>query len=257
MIETELRLPDSMMLTIEKLVCATVVWLYIRAGASRSVANSILRAIRCIITIVFTLLVTALAIQGVTLKVPIVGIPHDIRTAYSRHFSAPKCKRLVCCPECFMIFTCPEKDIPKTCPWKPSRRARACGANLWKQQRTRKGVKMVPACKYTIQMFEPWLKFFSGRKEIDDALHETYRKQTEQPPTSDTEIFDVQDSPAFRNLFQDQPSPYNLIFGIYIDWFSVFKMKIAGELITERERSPLTYFYRENCFMRHHLSVLS
>ncbi len=49
------------------------------------------------------------------------------------------------------------------------------------------------------------------------------------PPAIGSEIRDVQDSPAFRNLFHDQPNPYNLIFGIYIDFYSVFKMKIAGE----------------------------
>ncbi len=64
---------------------------------------------------------------------------------------------------------------------------------------------------------------------IDDTLHATYQKQTRHPPAIGSEIRNVQDSPVFRNLFHNQPNPYNLIFGIYIDFYSVFKMKIAGE----------------------------
>lgn len=137
--------------------------------------------------------------------------------------------RRVCCPKCFKTFTCPQANIPLTCPWKASPRARVCGANLWKRRRTRKGIKFVPVCWYTTQEPEPWFEFFLGRKEIDNALMETFRKQTGPPPAVGTGTHDVQDSPAFRNLFQDQPSPYNLIFGIYIDFFQVFGMKTAGE----------------------------
>ncbi len=217
------------MINVEKLVCGIVVWLHIKAGVSRSVATSVLQAIRCLVTIIFTLLAAALAGHGITLKVPRIGIPHDIRTAYRCYFTEPKCTRVVCCPKCFKTFTCPQANIPLTCPWKASPRARVCGANLWKRRRTRKGIKFVPVCWYTTQEPEPWFEFFLGRKEIDNALMETFRKQTGPPPAVGTGTHDVQDSPAFRNLFQDQPSPYNLIFGIYIDFFQVFGMKTAGE----------------------------
>ncbi len=77
----EIRLPDSLMRTIEKLACGISVWLYVKAGASRSVAYSSLQAIRCLIAVVFTLLEATLAIHGITLKVPSIGIPHDIQSA--------------------------------------------------------------------------------------------------------------------------------------------------------------------------------
>ncbi len=119
-------------------------------GASRSVANSSLQAIRCLIAVVFTLLEATLAIHGITLKVPSIGIPHDIRSAYRRFYSEPKYTRVVCCPKCFLTFPNLE-TIPLTCPWRPSSRAKVCGADLWKQRRTRKGIKSVPACWFTTQ----------------------------------------------------------------------------------------------------------
>ncbi len=44
-----------------------------------------------------------------------------------------------------------------------------------------------------------------------------------------SEMRDVHDSPGWRNLYGNEQYPYNLVFGIYIDWFQVFGMRIAGE----------------------------
>lgn len=226
---SEIVVPSSSLLPIEKFASAIVVWLYTKAGASRSTANHILHAIRCLLTLVFTVIASTLALHGITLKVPDLRIPYDIRTAYKRYFSGPKYTRVVCCPKCFERYPGAENLVPKQCIWKPSQRARRCGADLWKLRRTRKGIKEVPICRYTTQDFEPWTSFFVGRKVIDDALHATYLKLMAQAPPVGAEMNDVQDSPAFRNLFMDRPNPYNLIFAIYIDWFAMFKRKIAGE----------------------------
>lgn len=247
------RLPSSLSQTIENLVAGAVVWLHVRAGASRFVANTMLAAIQVIVTVIFKVLQTALAAHGVTLKIPGINIPVDIRTAYSRHFSEPKITRHRCCPVCFKMFP---RYMPKTCDFKPSPRAKMCGAVLWKQRRTRKGFKSVPVCSYTTQDPESWFQFFLGRKIIDDALQATYRKQVEEPREFGSEMKDTQDSPAFCNLFNDQPSPYNLIFGIYVDWFLAFKMKIGGTSRNVYWKSLLKHYYREKGIMWTHLSVL-
>ena len=88
---------------------------------------------------------------------------------------------------------------------------------------------MVPHCLYTTQDFRAWLQFFLSRKVIDDALQETHQKQVNNPSQYGADMRDVHDSPAWRNLYEDQQNPYNLVFGLYIDWFNIFKMKIAGK----------------------------
>jgi hypothetical protein len=41
-------------------------------------------------------------------------------------------------------------------------------------------------------------------------------------------MHDVHDSPAWKDLYAFGPSPYHLIFGLYVDWFNPFTNKIAG-----------------------------
>lgn len=110
-------------------------------------------------------------------------------------------------------------------------------------------IKKVPVCKYTTQHFKPWLRFFLGRKEIDNALRETYQKLQGPPLAHGTEMRDVLDSPVFQNLFRDKPGPHSLIFGIYIEWFNVFKLKIAGASVAHIS-------FREKGIVRNHFSVL-
>ncbi|PPQ92325.1 hypothetical protein CVT25_008507 [Psilocybe cyanescens] len=40
---------------------------------------------------------------------------------------------------------------------------------------------------------------------------------------------DIQDSPGWRSLYNSFPSPCNLQFGLYVDWFNPFTNKIAGK----------------------------
>lgn len=225
----EFTLPNSTTSTIEKLICAIAVWLYVTAGSSRSVTNSLLRALSYLTATIFTLLGVALAGFGITINFPAVKIPRDVRSAYRRHFSEPKLKRTKCCPKCFYMYDRPDRLIPRHCGWKASPRSRVCGAALWRKQRTRNGWKKVAACLYTTQSFKEWLRFFLSRKVIDDALQQTFWKQVNNPVGIGSEMRDVHDSPAWRDLYGNQQNPYNLVFGIYIDWFRVFKLKIAGK----------------------------
>ena len=83
---------------------------------------------------------------------------------------------------------------------------------------------------YTTQSFDSWLKFFLSRKTIEDSLKSTssQRKGRAFAPF-DSNMADVQDSPAWKDIHGPEDSPYNLTFGIYIDWFNPFTNKIAGK----------------------------
>jgi hypothetical protein len=43
---------------------------------------------------------------------------------------------------------------------------------------------------------------------------------------------DLQDSPAWQDLTGIFSTPHHLVFGIYVDWFNPFTMKIAGKVVT-------------------------
>lgn len=93
------------------------------------------------------------------------------------------------------------------------------------------GVTMVPKCLYTTQNFTTWLKFFLSRKVIDDALQETQRKHSPTWNSLPSVMRDVQGSPGWYNLFGGERGAYDLSFGIYVDWFRAFKLKIAGKCL--------------------------
>lgn len=214
------------MLTIEKLVCGLVVWLYVRAGVSREVSNAVLRAIAMIVNSVIALLIAALASHGVKVKIPPLNFPKDVRTAYKRYFPEPEIKREMRCPTCFNRIHCPKDQIILKCPWRTHPNARTqCGADLWKPLQNRKGER-VPACLVTTQSVQSWLPSFLSRKVIDDALHETHQRHTDG---LDPEMRDVHDSPGWQGMYDGKSGPYNLVFGLYFDEFQVFKLKIAGE----------------------------
>lgn len=219
--------PPTVISKIEKLICGLAVWLYVKAGTSRSVVNTVLRAMSYITLAILSLLSAVLAAHNITLNVPAANFPRDVRTAYSRHFSEPELQRRVCCPKCFHTFDCPVNEIPMYCEWRPSPKAWPCGASLWKTVRA-KGGTMEPRCHITTQSFKSWLESFLSRKVIDDALQDAHSKQANNtvPPSV---MRDVQDSPGYRMVFGQQRGPHDLAFGIYMDGFQIFKLKIAGK----------------------------
>lgn len=209
-----------------------VVWLYLNAGASRSVTNAILRATHYLVGTILVLIQIHLSNQGITIKFPPFHLPRDVRAAYRRVFTEPKFKRKMCCPKCFHIYDGDPDSTPNVCEWKSSIHVLKppCGTRLWTRRRTRKGAKKIPACLYTMQNFDDWLKFFLSRKVIDDALQETYRKKTANANSPPIEMRDVQDSPAWYELFGGKRGGvYDLAFGFYFDGFKTFKHKPAGE----------------------------
>lgn len=207
------------------MISVLVVWLHIRAGMSRSVANRVLRAAQLILFTTFTLIEVALLSSGFNVKLPTIKIPRDVRTAYQLHFTEPDIIRTACCPKCFFQFPSP---VPWRCQWKASPRSRPCNTELWKIQNTRKGPKWVPHCLFTTQSFDSWLRLFLSRQIIDESLKETFRQRTNRP--FGTDMHDIQDSPGWRDLYGFLQSPHHLVFGIYVDWFNPFSNKIAGEL---------------------------
>jgi hypothetical protein len=217
-----------------KLISVLVIWLHLRAGVSRSVANTILRAIQFLISTTLQLIEVALSSSGINIKLSKIEIPRDVRTAYKHHFSEPDIIRTACCPTCFTLYSQP---IPWKCEWKESSRSRPCNTQLWKYQNTRKGPKLVPQRLYTTQSFDSWLHFFLSRQVIEDGLIECFHRRLNHPAAFGTDMHDVQDSPAWRDLTGIFSTPYHLVFGIYIDWFNPFTNKIAGKLLSFPQHS--------------------
>ena len=123
------------------MICLFAVWLHLRAGVSRSVANATLQAIHLIISTTLQLVEVALFSTGINVKLPNIRIPRDIRTAYTKQCPEPDIIRTACCPTCFSLYSTP---IPYKCQWKESPRSRPCNTDLWKEKNTSKGPKMVP-----------------------------------------------------------------------------------------------------------------
>ena len=214
---------------IVKLICVLAVWLHVKGGISRSRANIILQAVQLIVSAVISLLELSLLAAGITVNIPALKVPRDVRTAYRHYFSEPAIDRTVCCPKCFSIFLGNYADMPRKCTWRSSPRSRPCNTELWEKQNTQKGKKWVPRCLYTTQSFDDWLQFFLSRKSVEDSLclTSTQRKARAFAPLG-ADMTDVQDSPAWKDLHGPEDSPYNLSFGMYIDWFNPYTNKLAG-----------------------------
>ncbi len=107
-----------------------------------------------------------------------------------------------------------------------------CNTELWKKQNTQHGKKWVPQCLYTTQSFDAWLKFFLSRKVIEDSLKSTSSQRNNRafaPFNSD--MAECTRLSCMEGYSWTEDSPYNLTFGIYIDWFNPFTNKIAGKQI--------------------------
>ncbi|KAL1742236.1 hypothetical protein HDZ31DRAFT_75655 [Schizophyllum fasciatum] len=185
-----------------------------------------------IVTTLLDLLSTALRTSGISVELPSVRIPRDVRTAARAvHGVEPEIDQTVCCPKCFYLHPRP---VPWTCSWRESARSRPCGEHLWTERKTRHGPKWVPRRLYHTQNFDTWVPMFLSRKVITDSLVETQQycaKRWAPGSNHDNWMRDVHDSPAWRELYgSSYPSPYNLVFGIYVDWFNQFTNKIAGKV---------------------------
>jgi len=210
------------------MICILVVWLYVKAGVSWSVANTILKALNHILFTTLSLIEVALSSSGINIELPHIRIPQDVRTAYNHHFTQPDIIRTACCPTCFSLYPLP--GIPQKCTWKASPRSKPCDTDLWRIQNTRKGPKWVPCCMFSTQNFDSWLRSFLSRKVIVDNLTKIHRQSTSHIPVFAQDMHDIQDSPAWRDLHPGGlQSPFDLTFGIYVDWFNPLTNKISGE----------------------------
>ncbi|KAJ6481127.1 hypothetical protein C8R45DRAFT_933026 [Mycena sanguinolenta] len=209
---------------IIQLCSALVVWLNLKAGVSCETANAILEALQVILTTTLELVQLALIAHGIPLQLLKFQLPQDIRTAYRNYTKEPEIIQTPCCPKCYTLYPSLE-NMPDRCTAKVSKKSRiSCKAELWRTQRLGKKYKRVPKTTFNTQKFESWLEWFLSRKSIEDYLAQTFQR----PSAADNEdMCDLQDSPRwkyFKNMGKDK---YNLVFGLYIDWFNPRGNRIA------------------------------
>ncbi|KAJ6560760.1 hypothetical protein DFH09DRAFT_1482312, partial [Mycena vulgaris] len=151
-------------------------------------------------------------------------VPKDLRTIYRNYTTEPELVRTPCCPKCFTLYPTLAK-MPETCKAKVSKKSRRlCKAQLWRTQRFGKESKQVPIMTFNTQKFEPWLAWFLSRKSIEDSLAQSYQRPA---APAGAEMLDLQDSPRWKEL-KAVGDKYNLVFGLYIDWFNPRSNKLAG-----------------------------
>lgn len=210
--------------------CIVALWLHLRARVSRQTCGTILRCLQVLLTITFA--ITSRAIQtvlGADVQLTPPRIPTDIRTAAQMQRLDPCIIRYICCSKCFTVYpdTIQSKTHP-TCTWKESPRSCECGNSLWTNRQTSKGPKRVPKTLYSTQSLDNWLQFFLGRSAIEDALIRSFHDQQRNRRAFGGEMRDVHDSPAWQTLQGNAAGPYNLVFGLYVDWFNPLTNRIAG-----------------------------
>lgn len=210
---------------ITSLCCTLVVWLHIKAGISQATANTVLHSLHFILSTLLSILsVTICSTTGIEIKFPDLQIPHDICTAIHQIQGIdPTIVWTICCPICYKQYT--SAPFPMHCDWKETPRSYPCNASLWCTQRFGKISKLVPVSLYNTQDFESWISFFLGQHIIEDYLEAAF---LHNPAALGADMHDFQDSPAWKDLQDFLKSRYNLVFGLYIDWFNPHTNKIAG-----------------------------
>jgi hypothetical protein len=207
------------------LCCTLVVTLHLRFGLSRQASNFLLQCLQIIITTCITITFTALREIGAALDIrsPTIKIPKDIHTVYSHLGIEPVITHTACCLKCYTMY--PNLNhLPATCSYRISSRSKICNEPLWKKRRTKQGVKWVPQWLDFTQDFGSWLKIFLQRSEIEESLIHTHQNHNFTP---NAQMKDLHDSPIWNAI--NRPTPYNLIFAIYIDWFNLYGVKAAGK----------------------------
>jgi hypothetical protein len=146
----------------------------------------------------------------------------------------PNLESSICCPKCFTLYE-PE-DAPTNCPYCKSKKAKVCGASLFKlipgyQHVSRAYLQAIhPRLTYHTQGFDSWLNWFLNVPGIEDEIF-SWRQKVQS--TLDDRIVDIQQSKAWRSfqLRKKQVLSCNelrLTFSVFIDWFNPFGNKLAG-----------------------------
>jgi hypothetical protein len=183
-----------------------------------------LKAFQFILNTALQLLEVALGAQGIAVQLPKIRIPIDLRTIYHNYTKEPDIIRTPCCPKCYTLYPSLAK-IPERCTAKVSKKSTLkCKAELWQTQCFGKESKQVPITTFNTQKFESWLEWFLSRKSIEDYLAQSYQRPA---AANGAEMTDLQDSPRWKEL-KALGDKYNLVFGLYIDWFNPRSNKLAG-----------------------------
>jgi hypothetical protein len=106
---------------------------------------------------------------------------------------------------------------------------------------------------FNTQEFDSWLEWFLSRKSIEDYLAKTFQST----PAAGEEMHDLQDSPQWKNLKSVGKDKYNLVFGVYIDWFNPRGNRMAGMLLNNQSvRFGIDTPFRKAGFLWHYCTLL-
>lgn len=199
-----------------------IVWLSLEAGLSRYASNIALKSVALILNLLFELVSSSLKSQfdiTVTFTGSSFTFSRDLRTACKHLDIEPDILRTGICPKCFRTIDSTAFD---KCTWKASPRSAQCNAELFSKRLDVDGEK-IPNLFYYKQSFASWIQFFLSRPDIEEMLTKTHAHMPQGP-----NMHNLHDSPAWAELRDFLKTKYNLVFGIFMDWFNPFTNKIAG-----------------------------
>ncbi len=159
-------------------------------------------------------------------------MPLGSRAILKRFNFGPRLVSVPCCPDCFHLFEATDAATrpARVCGQRVVESSQPCSTPLYRLNRLRQEYQ--PAKVLHFASFDHWLARFLARSEVNDMLEDYYATRR----STNGKLASVWDGSVFRSIDLRYPdgtkflsSPYDLVFGLYADWFNCFGNKSAGK----------------------------